>query len=158
MSGEIKLGDPVPWFDARTIAGASINLGVVAGRWVALCFLNSLNNPDTSKQLAELLSEAGLFTDDHMIFYGVLTEPPIEAQKLADASHKALGFIADYTKDITRLYGAENSSRLVVLDPLLRVIGNFPLGGTPTEVLRKFLRDLPSIDNSAGVPLTAPAL
>jgi predicted 2-oxoglutarate/Fe(II)-dependent dioxygenase YbiX/peroxiredoxin len=158
MSGDIKFGDPAPWFDARTIAGASINLGVVAGRWVALCFLNSLNNPDTSKLLAELLNEAGLFNDDHMVFYGILTEPPLEGQNLANASHRALGFVMDYTKEITRLYGADNSPRLIVLDPLLRAVGNFPLGGTPTEVLRKFLRDLPPIDNSAGVPLTAPAL
>ncbi len=75
MEGQIKLGDPVPWFDAKTIAGTSINLGVVAGRWVALCFLNSLDREaEATRALAELLGEAHLFNDDHLVFYGVLTE------------------------------------------------------------------------------------
>jgi predicted 2-oxoglutarate/Fe(II)-dependent dioxygenase YbiX len=79
---------------------------------------------------------------------------------LADASHRALGFVTDYSGEITQLYGASGAPRLVILDPLLRAIGNFPLGtdGTPTDVLRQFLRALPPVDDSAGVPLTAPAL
>jgi len=154
------LGDPVPWFEARTIAGASVNLSVVAGRWIALCFLNSLSDPEMTRTLVELLSEANHFNDDHLVFYGILTVPPPEAKRLIDASHKALGFITDYTGDITRLYGADHAPRLIVLDPLLRTIGNFPIGpnGTPTNVLRQYLRDLPTVDESASVPLTAPAL
>jgi predicted 2-oxoglutarate/Fe(II)-dependent dioxygenase YbiX len=42
---------------------------------------------------------------------------------------------------------------------MLRVYGHFPLGmGTQPETLRKFLRDLPKVDDYAAVPLTAPAL
>jgi hypothetical protein len=95
-TNKIKLGDPVAWFDAKTLAGASINLGVLAGRWIALCFLNQLNDPDVVRTLAELLGEAVLFTDDHLVFFGVLTAPPHDADKLAAVSHKALGFITDY--------------------------------------------------------------
>lgn len=157
----IRLGDPVPWFDARTLAGASINLGVVAGRWVALCFLNGLDrDAEATRALAELLGEARLFNDDHLVFYGVTTEQPREAVALAEVSHKALGFITDTDGAITHMYGALNSSRLIVLDPMLRAVANFPIGagGTPPEAMRKFLRDLPSVDDFAGVPLTAPAL
>jgi len=158
MMSRFQLGDPVPWFDAKTLANASINLGVVAGRWVALCFLNVLDrDAEATRALAELLGEARLFDDDHLVFYGVLTEPPQEAAQLAAVSHKALGFIADYTGDISRMFGATNASRLIVLDPLLHVYGDFPLS-TPPDVLRKFLRDLPKVDDFAGVPLTAPAL
>ncbi|MDP9127005.1 MAG: 2OG-Fe(II) oxygenase [Pseudomonadota bacterium] len=159
--GQFQIGDPVPWFDAQTVAGASINLGVVAGRWVALCFLNELDlDAEATRVLAELLGEAKLFNDDHLVFYGVVTEPPQQAAMLSEVSHKALGFIADYTGAITREFGAAQSSRLLVLDPLLRVFGNFEIGrdGTPVEIMRKFLRDLPAVEDSAGVPLTAPAL
>jgi len=155
---KLEIGDPAPWFDAQTLANASINLGVVAGRWVVLCFLNKLAHPDSSRTLAELLSEAKLFNDDHMVFYGVLTEPPAEAHALAQVSHPALGFIADYTGEITHAYGAQGASRLMVLDPMLRLYGDFPIGPGSTEEMRKFLRDLPKVDDAAGVPLCAPAL
>lgn len=161
MTGEIKIGDPVPWFDARTLAGASINLGVVAGRWIALCFLNAMDrDAEATRVLAELLGEAKSFNDDHLIFYAVLTEQPRDAAALAEVSHKALGFVADYSGDITATFQATNASRLIVLDPLLRVAADFPIGvnGASTEVMRKYLRDLPAVDDYAGVPLTAPAL
>jgi predicted 2-oxoglutarate/Fe(II)-dependent dioxygenase YbiX/peroxiredoxin len=157
---QMNVGDHAPWFDARTLAGASINLGVVAGRWVALCFLNHLIDPDSGRVLAELLGEAKLFNDDHLVFYGVLTTPPQEAEQLAAVSHPALGFITDYDGAISRMYGALGSSRLIVLDPMLRVMGNFAIGpaGPPVAEMRQFLRDLPAVSDHAGVPLCAPAL
>jgi predicted 2-oxoglutarate/Fe(II)-dependent dioxygenase YbiX/peroxiredoxin len=158
-SEAIEPGDPVPWFDAKTLAGASVNLGVVAGRWVALCFLNSLTDPHSNRALAELLAEAKLFKDDHLVFYGIVTAPPEEAQRLAQVSHPALGFLMDYTGEISRSYGALHSSRLVLCDPLLRAIVNFPIGpDMSTEAMRQYLRDLPRVDDNAGVPISAPAL
>jgi peroxiredoxin len=158
MVSQIRLGDPVPWFTAQTIAGASVNLGVVAGRWIALCFLNDLSAPASSAALAGLVGEAALFDDDHMVFYGIITKPPAEAELLASVSRPALGFLVDYDGKITRKFGAENSSRLIVLDPMLRAVGNFPLDQTPPDQMRQFLRGLPAVDESAGVPLSAPAL
>src|ERR1700722_2673887 len=124
----IEIGDPVPWFEARTLANASVNLGVVAGRWVALCFFNELADAYTIGALAELFGEAKSFDDDRLVFYGVLTKPPMSASDLAQISNPALGFIMDYTADITRAYGALNSSRMIVLDPMLRLYGDFPIG------------------------------
>ena len=155
----LEPGDPAPWFDANTIAGASTSLGVVAGRWVALCFISSLSDVEAVRILTELLAEAQLFNDDHLVFYGIFgaSPPPTEAARLAEVSHKALGFIVDKDGAIARLYDTAGASRLFVLDPLLRVVGTFPIGagGTPPTALRQFLRDLPAVDDFAGVPLTA---
>lgn len=158
VTDPLKPGDPAPWFDAKTLAGASVNLGVVAGRWVALCFLGALDrDAEATRALAELLGEAKLFNDDHLVFYGVITEPPRETATLAEVSHKALGFIMDYDGAITRQFGAA-TPRLIVLNPLLRAAAIFPIGATPPEDMRKFLRGLSAVDDYAGVPLTAPAL
>ena len=156
----LEIGDPAPWFEAHTLAGASVNLGVVAGRWVALCFLNELADAFSIGALAELFGEAKLFNDDQLVFYGVLTKPPMSAGDLAQISHPALGFITDYTGEITRDFGALGSSRVVVLDPMLRVYGDFPIGPgkPPVAEICKFLRELPKVDDAAGVPLFAPAL
>ncbi len=41
----ILVGDPIAWFSARTVTGHAFELQVSAGRWVALCFMGSLEAP-----------------------------------------------------------------------------------------------------------------
>jgi predicted 2-oxoglutarate/Fe(II)-dependent dioxygenase YbiX/peroxiredoxin len=161
-AGQIQLGDPVPWFGARTVAGATVDLHVNGGRWIVLAFLNSLAEPRANHELAELLGETQLFTEERLVVYGVLTEPPSEEAGaiLASISGPALGFIVDYDGAITRAYGALGSPRSIVLDPMLRAVANIPWdeGMTHAEVLRGFLRGLPDVDASCGVPMSAPVL
>lgn len=158
MTKTLQIGDNAPWFDAVTLAGARINLGVKAGRWIALCFLGDLTDPTLVVTLAQLLGEAALFEDDQLNFFGVVTEPVDHAAALAAVSHKALGFMADFDHKITHLYGAMDHPQMIVLDPMLRVMVQFKLADSDPAMLRAFLRDLPKVDDFAGVALTAPAL
>ncbi len=159
-STPIDLGDPAPWFSARTLTGASIDLHVDAGRWIVLAFLGALADSRAAEELSCLIGEARLFDEDRLVVYGVLSEPPPEPQQLQRISNPALGFIADYDGAVARRYGAGASRRSVVLDPMLRVIADIawdhPAGHA--QMLRGLLRELPAVDDSAGVPLTAPAL
>lgn len=154
------LGDPVPWFSARTITGGTVDLHVDAGRWVALCFIGSLEEPRARQELAELLKEARLFSEDRLVVYGVLTSPPADIEILAEISGPALGFLADYDGAISRLYGAFGQPRTIILDPMMRAVANIawdhPKGHA--ETLRAMLRGLPSVDDSSGVEMTAPVL
>jgi predicted 2-oxoglutarate/Fe(II)-dependent dioxygenase YbiX/peroxiredoxin len=158
----IRLGDPVPGFAARTVTGASIDLQVDAGRWLVLSFLSSLAEPRAAQELAELLGEAPLFDENRLVVYGVLTAPPAPdaLAALASISGPALGFIADYDGALTRRWGAHDMPRSFVLDPLQRAVANIawdhPAGHAAT--LRAVIRDLPDVDASAGVPLSAPVL
>lgn len=158
----VRLGDPVPWFDARTVTGGSVSLHVDAGRWIVLAFLGALSHPRAAQDLADLLREAALFREDHLVFYGVLTEPPSPEAlaQLAAISGGALAFIADYDGAITATYGAREAPHSIVLDPLQRAIADIPWDHPAghAAVLRRLLRELPPIDESAGVPLWAPAL
>jgi hypothetical protein len=80
-NGQLEIGDPAPWFDAQTLAGASISLGVVAGRWVALGFFNALvARRIRAARWPNCSARRKLFDDDHLVFYGILTEPPAEAR------------------------------------------------------------------------------
>jgi len=156
----IALGDPVPWFSARTISGTAVELQVNAGRWIVLCFLGSLADPRTSEALAVLLAEQHRFDEDRLLVYAVLSEPPAEIDRLAAISRPAFSFLADYDGSLSRAYGAWRSPRSIVLDPLQRAVANIafdqPEGHAAT--LRNLIASLPEIDASAGVPLTAPAL
>lgn len=156
----IALGDPVPWFSVPTVTGGSVDLHVDAGRWVVLAFLGSLDEPRAMQELSALLKEARLFDEDRIVVYGVLTAPPHALQILASISGPALAFIADYDGELSRRYGALGAPRTIILDPMLRAIADIGWdhpAGHATQ-LRGLLNDLPSVDDSAGVPMTAPAL
>ena len=158
----IILGDPIPWFRANHIATGrpEVDIHVSAGRWILLAFLGSLEEAHAQSRLATLVQQAALFSEDHLIIYVVLTKPPQNALQLLSLSGPVLKFIADYDGSIGSHYGANETPRTIALDPMLRAIAdiawNHPDGHD--QVLKGLLQSLPSVDNSAGVPLTAPAL
>src|ERR1700733_15178861 len=82
----IVLGDRVPWFSLPQITGGSFDLHVSAGRWVILSFLGSPANPRAHAELAELLRQADLFGEDHLVVGCVFTGPPDDIAKLKEIS------------------------------------------------------------------------
>src|SRR5580698_2782955 len=160
LDNRVTLGDPVPWFSTPTVSGGRFDLHVSAGRWVVLSFLGSPQNPRVSAELTELLGEASRFAEDSLVVGCVFTEKPADADQLAEISSNALFVLADYDGAISKSFGASDMPRTIVLDPMLRVIADvpwdFPQGHAAT--VRGILRSLPAVDDSAGVPMLAPAL
>jgi peroxiredoxin len=159
-ASRVNLGDPAPWFSARTVSGASFDLHVSAGRWIALCFLGSPADPRADRELSELLAESHLFDPDRLVCYGVLTAPPDDLARYVDISTRALSFLADYDGAISRTYGAAEMPRTVILDPMMRAVANIPwdYADGHAKAVRETLRSLPAVDDAAGVPLSAPVL
>jgi predicted 2-oxoglutarate/Fe(II)-dependent dioxygenase YbiX/peroxiredoxin len=159
-SAKLILGDPAPWFSARSLTGAPFDLHVAAGRWIVLCFLGAPANARAHHELSELLTEAHRFDEDHLVFYGVFTAPPADAAPYANSAHSALSFLADYDGAISRSYGAAAMPRTVVLDPMLRAVADVawddPAGHA--ETVRRVLQSLPAVDEAAGTPMSAPVL
>jgi peroxiredoxin len=156
----VVLGDPVAWFSAPLVTGGSFDLHVSAGRWVVLSFLGSPANPRAMAELAELARASASLSEDHAIIGCVFTGPPDDIASLAAISNNKLFCLADYDGAITRAFGAQEMPRTVVLDPMLRAIADIawdiPQGHA--ETVRNVLRGLPAVDDSAGVPMFAPAL
>jgi predicted 2-oxoglutarate/Fe(II)-dependent dioxygenase YbiX len=142
------------------IGGSLFDLHVFGGRWVVLAFLGSPLDPRSDEAIAALRRDADLFDDDRIVVRGVFTSPPADVTKYAAISSKAFSFVIDQGGLISHAYGAGNMPRTIVLDPLLRAIADvpwdFPAGHAQT--LHDVLRGLPSVEDSAGVPLTAPTL
>jgi predicted 2-oxoglutarate/Fe(II)-dependent dioxygenase YbiX len=125
-----------------------------------LSFLGSPENPKVDGEIASLLRLADFLDEDHIIVRCIFTAPPSAVAKYAAMSNKALSFIADYDGAISRSFGAFGMPRTIVLDPMLRAIADIPWDypqGHAASVA-SLLAGLPSVDDSAGVPLTAPAL
>lgn len=156
----ITLGDPAPWFGLPLIGEGTFNLQVAAGRWIVLSFLGSPADPRCKQELAALLDATPLFEDDRLVFYGVLTTAPDEPEHYRALGTAAIGFVADYDGEISRQYGAAGTPRTIVLDPMLRAVADIPWDYAEghAAAVRKVLASLPPVDDSAGVPLTAPAL
>jgi predicted 2-oxoglutarate/Fe(II)-dependent dioxygenase YbiX len=153
------LGDPVPWFSAPLVTGGAFDLHVSAGRWVVLSFMGSPANPRAMAEIAELVRASSSLNEDHVIVGCVLTGQP-DIASLAAISSSKLFFLADYDGAISRSFGAHEMPRTVVLDPMLRAVADIawdmPQGHA--ETVANVLRGLPSVDDSAGVPMFAPAL
>jgi predicted 2-oxoglutarate/Fe(II)-dependent dioxygenase YbiX/peroxiredoxin len=154
------LGDPVPWFSAPTISGGAFDLHVSAGRWVVLSFLGSPANPRAMAELAELIRACAAFDESHVVAACVFTGRPDDVDGLAALGSDKLFFLADNDGAISRAFGAADMPRTIVLDPMLRSIADIawdnPQGHAAT--VANLLRGLPSVDDSAGVPMFAPAL
>jgi predicted 2-oxoglutarate/Fe(II)-dependent dioxygenase YbiX/peroxiredoxin len=156
----ITLGDPVPWFSAPLIGHGSFSLQVAAGRWVVLSFLGSPDNPKAKEELTKLIHDARLFHEDRIVFYGVFTAPPSDPSYYIALNTFAISFIADYDGAISRAFGAADTPRTVVLDPMLRAVADIPwdFAAGHAKTIRNVLAGLPAVDDAAGVPLTAPVL
>jgi hypothetical protein len=158
----ITLGDPVPWFRSQYLTGTPFDFNIAAGRWIVLAFLGNLAEPQAQAKLSALLQHAPLFAEDHIVAYVVLSAHPGAevVTQLSTASGPGLKFVADYDGELAKLYGAKGAQRTIVLDPMLRAIGNiaWDCAEGHDQTLAGLLQSLPPVDESAGVPLTAPAL
>lgn len=158
----IRLGDPAPWFSGVTMTGGRVDLHVDAGRWIVLCFLGSLADEAAQRVLVELLSEGEAFRPDHLVFLGIVREPPPEEVygMLAPIIGPSLNFIIDGDGSISRQYGAADTRRTIVLDPMLSAVADvrFDDAAGHDAMIRNFIRGLPAPGDSVGVPLVAPIL
>jgi predicted 2-oxoglutarate/Fe(II)-dependent dioxygenase YbiX/peroxiredoxin len=156
----IILGDPVPWFSLPVVAGGSFDLHVAAGRWVVLSFLGSLADPRAMAEITELARQSAAFSEDHLIVACVFTGEPGGGEGLAAISSNKLSFLADQDGAVSRSFGAQAMPRTIVLDSMLRAVADIawdhPQGHADT--VRAVLHGLPTVDQSAGVPMFAPAL
>jgi hypothetical protein len=159
-SDGIILGDPVPWFSAPLLSDGFFHLQVAAGRWIVLSFLGSPADPRVKEEVSALLRDVKLFGEDRLVFYGVLTAPPADPAHYLQLSTGAISFIADYDGALSRRYGAAGKPRTIVLDPMLRAVADIPWDypAGHAQSIRNVLQGLPSVDDSAGVPLFAPVL
>jgi predicted 2-oxoglutarate/Fe(II)-dependent dioxygenase YbiX len=160
----IILGDPVPWFSLPVVTGGSFDLHAGAGRWVVLSFVGSLADPRAMAEVAELARLSAAFSEDHLIigcvFTGQASDTDSHTGSLGAISSGTLSFLADRDGAVSRSFGAGEMPRTIVLDPMLRAVADIawdiPQGHA--DMVRNVLQGLPRVDDSAGVPMFAPAL
>ncbi|HZR74622.1 2OG-Fe(II) oxygenase [Bradyrhizobium sp.] len=159
-SPRIILGDPVPWFSLPVVTGGSFDLQASGGRWVALSFVGPLSDPRAMAEVSELAQLSTSFDEDHLVIGCVFTGAAENVESLAAMTSGSLSFLADQDGAISRMFGAGEMPRTVIIDPMLRAIADIawdnPQGHA--NMVRTVVQGLPPVDDSAGVPMFAPAL
>jgi predicted 2-oxoglutarate/Fe(II)-dependent dioxygenase YbiX/peroxiredoxin len=154
----VVLGDPVPWFSLPVVTGGLFDLHVGAGRWIVLSFVGPLADPRAMAEVGELARLSASFGEDHIVIACVFTGP--QDDSLAAISSGTLSFLADHDGAVSRAFGAAEMPRTVVLDPMLRAVADIAWDNPQGHgaLVRSVLQGLPRVDDSAGVPMFAPAL
>lgn len=163
-----RIGEPAPWFVARTAANSSFVFDTVAGRYIVLCFAGDLEHPQATEALAQVARRRELFDDEKAAFFGVSIDPADETQGRVADSLPGVRWFWDHDLAVSRLYGAAPPASYsvdgpppyrphwLVLDPQLRCV--FTATITNTGAVLDFIAAAPDPADHAGAPVHAPVL
>lgn len=68
-------GDPAPWFYQRTSANPRFAFSSSAGRYIALCFCGSTDEPQSRVAISAALTRTDLFDDNMASFFTISNDP-----------------------------------------------------------------------------------
>ncbi len=167
---EFYTGDPVPWFICRSTNNPNFNFDTAAGRYLVLCFYGSAATSNAAPVLRQIVSALRpRFDDEKVAFFGISVDPKDEAESRVQQMEPGIRFFWDFDGRVSKIYGAIDPDDVgpdgeppyhaftLVVDPMLRVIANIPLGDPQkhNQTLATLLANLPALDN---LNLQAPVL
>jgi peroxiredoxin len=157
-----RIGEPAPWFVARTTTNSGFVFHTVAGRYIALCFIGDVEHPQAAEALAQVARRRALFDDEKASFFGVSVDPADQAQGRVADSLPGVRWFWDHDLAVSRQYGAASDGPpayrpfWLVLDPQLRCVLVAKI--TDTAAVLDFIAAAPAPADHAGAPLHAPVL
>ena len=154
----LEPGDAVPWFTAPALDGRpDYKFDTVAGRHILLFFTASAGEEAAAAALQAVLAKRPLFDDAAACFFGVTADPEDAAQGRIVQILPGIRWFLDYDRRVAALFGAEAAGEyrphLLLLDPMLRVIGRYPLAAAARAVA-----DLEALLAAPAPPAFAPIL
>ena len=121
-------GEPAPWFRAAAVGGnANYVFDTAAGRHILMLFMASAAEPAAAAALGLVQRQRALFDDARACFFGVTADPEDEAAGRIAQSLPGLRYFVDPERRIAGPYGAVDAPHWLLLDPMLRAVGAFPL-------------------------------
>ncbi|WP_375469712.1 2OG-Fe(II) oxygenase [uncultured Nostoc sp.] len=162
----LMIGEPAPWFTARSTNNANFHFDTIAGRYIVLCFFGSAGMKTSQRILEDIWSQRAVFDDQNCCFFGVSVDPEDEKQPRIQPHIPGVRFFWDFNGAISQQYGAITATGnyrqfTLVLDYSLRVLAVLPFNESPeTHVpqLMAFLAELPPIHLEVPAAVQAPVL
>ncbi len=164
----LTIGDPAPWFEARSPERPDFHLSQAAGRYVVLSFFGSAARPDVRAMLAAIRAETRMFNDGFAAFFAVSCDPSDETEKRIEQRLPGFHVFWDPEGKIPGLYGltSEKDGKKImrrvslVLDSLLRLIAVVPISDIKTHArqLIETVAALPALPEAGVAAPPAPVL
>jgi predicted 2-oxoglutarate/Fe(II)-dependent dioxygenase YbiX len=121
-------GEPAPWFRARAIGGRdNYVFDTAAGRFILFLFFASAADEAGAAALALVERHRDLLDDFRACFFGVSADPADEASGRVVQRLPGIRFFADPDGSLAQGFGAEGRPHWLLVDPMLRAVGAFPL-------------------------------
>jgi peroxiredoxin/predicted 2-oxoglutarate/Fe(II)-dependent dioxygenase YbiX len=166
-----QVGEPAPWFVARSNVNPAFHFDALAGRYVVLSFFASAGN-DVGRRVLDGFQAigGGIFDGENAVLLAVSVDPEDERTGRVAAVIPELPIIWDFDIAVSRLYGVATSAdgdqfritpATFVLDPRLRVLGIFGVGDDPaghTARVVEFVASLPRFGPPVAAAVQAPVL
>lgn len=154
----LEPGEPVPWFAGQALGGRpDYKFDTVAGRYILLLFAPSAGSEAAAAALRAVLAKRPLFDDAGACFFGVTADCEDAAGGRIAQLLPGIRWFLDYDRRIAALFGAEAGGEarphLLLVDPMLRVAGRYPL-----PQAERALADLETVLAAPQPPGWAPVL
>jgi peroxiredoxin len=168
-SRQLAVGEPAPWFVARSSVNPAFHFDTVAGRYVVLSFFGTTSSPVGRAWVDGFAARADLFDGTNAAFFGVSVDPADEQGGRLPAVAGVFHYFWDPDLAVSRLFGAAEVSAgqghftplTYVFDARLRVLATFPADGEPdTHATRvtEFLSRQPPVGHPVPAGVQAPVL
>jgi len=147
-------GDPAPWFRAKCSTNPQFNLDAIAGRWLALTFVDSAVADHQARTIAEINARSSIFDDRNAAWFIVTADPMDEMPDRLPLRAPGIRAFFDSERGIRKLYHIDAWGSVpvtVILSPRLSVVGTVT-GGPPeehAEALSRAIAAQPPIEDLA---------
>jgi len=163
----LQVGEPAPWFEARSPVNPRFHFDTVAGRYIVLCFFASAVEPASRRILDDILQQRHVFDDENVCFFGVSIDPDDERSGRIQELLPGIHLFWDFDRNVSRLFGAVADEAqtyrrfTLVLDERLRIFAILPFDEQPEQHvprLMQALSALPPLEPARMAAVPAPVL
>jgi peroxiredoxin/predicted 2-oxoglutarate/Fe(II)-dependent dioxygenase YbiX len=132
----LGIGDPMPWFTARSASGAEFSLASAGGRYLVLTFFGSAAQEDVRAMLAALRERTDMFEGTYAAFFGIGADRVDAGDPRLGDSPPGFHLLWDEEARAAELCGLvaadDGDARLLrkttfILDPNLKVLAAIPM-------------------------------
>lgn len=158
------VGDPAPWFEARSTIAPKLAFDTLGGRYIVLSFLGSSSFPPSRQLLDDIEREQARFDIRNACFCGVIADPADEQQGRVKTNFPGILYFWDFDGAVSRLYGATGPAgggseyvvHTLVLDANMRVLAVIPFEGDNKGHVKRICELLDSLPQTIQIDHFAP--
>lgn len=162
----LRVGEPAPWFTARSPSNPRYTFHGVAGRYVVLYFFGSAADADSQAMLAQFKAHRELFDDGKIAFFGVSNDEEDEKQARVANDLPGMRIFWDANRAITQQFGLVDEQGALrkfvyVLDIRLRILAGFSVTPDVADCAARLfpvLEKLPPLGEARRAAPQAPVL